>query len=185
MCQEIKKKKSKTKEVFFSHWLLYVMLLLSANTAYSQDALIVHGRDVTRHVSIALDNVQRITFSGNDLSVKPFDGNAAVYALDHIVKITFGNMEISDVTNPVGSDLDVVVYVTPAGEIVIESPVAIQSVTLIAMDGKILRRTDSAVETLHATSLQTTINVSNLSKGVYLLQIDTTQGTVVKKIINY
>ena len=175
------------KAKFLIFLSLLVMWLLSINAAHSQEALIVDlGRDGARPVSTTtmLNNIQQLSFSGGDLSVKTLDGNTAVYALDDIAKLRFGDMIITDVSNPPATGLDVIVYVTPAGDVVVECPVAIQSVALVAVDGKILQRTAS-VETLHATSLQqTSINVSNLPKGVYLLQIATTQGAVVKKIIN-
>ena len=155
--------------------------LLSINTAYSQEALMVHGRDGSCPVSTALNNIQRITFSDDNMSVKPFDGDVAVYALDDIAKLTFGDMIITNVANPPATGFDVVVYVTPAGEIVVESPVGIQSLTLFNVDGKILRV--AAVETRHATSLQTTVNASTLPTGIYILQIKTQQGIVARKII--
>ena len=64
-------------------------------------------------------------------------------------------------------------YVTPAGEVIVESSVAVQSLTLFDVTGKI------AVETRHATAL----HASALPAGVYFLQINTAQGSVIKKII--
>jgi hypothetical protein len=157
---------------FLHFWLLNAILLLSINAAYSQDALIIHKADGSSKGNYALDKIQRITFSDDDLSVKPFDGDVAVYAFDDVAKLTFGDIEIVDVVNPPATALDVVVYVTREGEIVIESPVAVQSVTLFNIDGKVLRVTT-----------ETTINASSLTTGVYILQIKTVQGVVAKKII--
>ena len=169
------------EKVFLNLGILHVLLLLSISAAHSQDALMVHSRDVACRVSTAsLDNIQRITFSDNDLSIKPFSGDITVYALDDIAKITFGDAGTGVTTLPT-IGLDVVVYVTPAGEIVVESPVAVQLLTLFNVDGKMLRV--AAVETRHATSLQTTLNASTLPAGIYLLQIKTQQGVVAKKII--
>jgi hypothetical protein len=161
-----------TKKIFLNFWLL-----LAINAAYAQEALIVHKTDRTSTKTV-LDDIQRITFSGNDMSVKPFDGNATDYTLGNISKITFGDIEITDVvTPPPAIGLDVIVYVTPAGEIVVESPVAIQSLALFNIDGKILRV--AKIETQCVASLP----ASDLPTGIYILQIKTQQGIVTKKII--
>jgi len=153
-------------------------LLLAINAANAQEALIVNKTNGSSAESAVLDNIQRLSFSSSNVSVKMVDGHTAVYALDDVSKITFGDVIISDVTNPPATGLDVVVYVTPAGEIVVESPVAIQSLTLFNVDGKMLRSV-SVVETGHVPSL----HASTLPTGIYLLQIKTPKGIITKKLI--
>jgi len=167
---------------------LTTALAMSLSYAQAAEALFVHPADGSSAASSALDNIQRITFSDGDMSVKPFGGDADVYILDNIAKITFGNIEITDVTNLPATGLDVVVYVTPAGGIVVESPEAIQMLTLFNVDGKILRSVAAATATVEthgraSLQLQTTLDASTLPTGVYLLQIKTQQGVVTKKII--
>ena len=174
-------KKMTKKFGFLSFCLLNVLLLLPINSAHSQEALIVHKTGGTAAKSFVLDNIQRISFSGDNLSVKLLDGNDTAYALDDVAKLTFGDIIITDVKAPSApNQLEIVVYATSPGEIVVKSSVTIQSLTLFNVDGKILH--NEAVETLGATSLQTTFNISTLPTGVYLLRIKTEQGTVVKKI---
>jgi len=163
----------------FSFGLFQAMLLLSISTAHSQNFLIVHKADGTAAKGIALNDVQRLSFSDGNLFVKTSDGNSAVYALDNLARLRFEDVLPTDVNDPLTNRIDVVVYANQAGEVVIESPVAIQSLALLGVDGKMLR----TVETRHATSLQTTLNVSSLPTGVYLIRIETLQGTVVKKMI--
>ena len=159
------------------------MLLFSVNAAHSQEALFIHlANGSPPATNSALDSVQRITFFGNNLSVTPFEGDAVIHTLDNITKITFGNVISANMTNPSVKDLDVVIYVTTTGKIVVESPVAIQSLSLFNIDGKILRTT--TVETQHTQSFQTSIDVSALPIGIYLIRVETRQqGTIVKKII--
>ena len=170
-----------TKNQLKTVGLTTIALAMSLSYAQAAEALFVHPADGSSAVSSVLDNIQRITFSDSDMSVKPFGGDADVYIFDNIAKITFGNIEITDVTTPPAPGLDVVMYVTLAGRIVVESPEAIQSLTLYNVDGKILRI--AAVETHGRASLQTTLDASTLLTGVYLLQIKTQQGVVTKKII--
>jgi len=164
--------------------LTIIALAISLFNAQAAEALFVHLADGSSVPNSALDNIQRITFSNGNMFVKSFDGNSDINAyLDNIAKITFGDIEITDdVTAPRAPGLDVVVYITPAGGIVVESPEAVQSLTLFNVDGKILR-VATAVETGHALSLQTTLDASTLPTGIYLLQIKTQQGIVTKKII--
>jgi hypothetical protein len=157
--------------------LTTIALVMSLSSVQAVEALLVHPANGSSAAVFALDNVQCVTFVGNNLSVKPFGSEAVVYALDDIAKVTLGDVTITDVSNPPApNNVDVVVYLTSSGEIVIESPVTIQSLALLNIDGKILR-------TVPASSLQTTVNVSALPTSVYLLQIKTQQGIVTKKII--
>ena len=162
---------------FLSLCILHGLLLLSISTAHSQSHLVIYKADGSAE-DARLDNIERLSFSDGNLSVKTSDGNSAVYALDN-VKLRFEDVIHAGVNDPVTNGIDVVVYANQAGEVVVKSPVAIQSLALLGMDGKMLR----TVETGRAPSLQTTLNVSSLPTGVYLLRIETLQGTVVKKMI--
>lgn len=155
-----------------SLWLLQIILLFSINTAHSQNALVVE-KNVGATASSALANIQRITFSDDNLQIKPFEGNVSVYAFDKIAKITFEDVIILDITNPPATNLvHVVVYSTSQGEIIIESSVDIQRIALFNTDGKILY-----------VGKQINIDISTFPTGIYILQIETIRGTIAKKII--
>ncbi|MDR0232627.1 MAG: T9SS type A sorting domain-containing protein [Dysgonamonadaceae bacterium] len=159
--------------------LTTILLVLSLFSVQADDALIVYINDLGP-VNSKLDNVQRITFSDDQLSIKLFDSNATNYSIDNITKITFGDVDFTGISNLPKADnnLDVLIYSTSAGEIVVESSSSIQSLTLFSIDGKMLQ----AVKP-HATSLHETINVSSFMSGVYLVQVKTQQGVIVKKVI--
>ena len=160
---------------FFSLWLL-IASSMPLSYAHAGDALLVHPAGGFSAAGSALDNIQRITFSGGDMSVKSFSGNVDVYILDDVAKITFGDLDITDITTLPVPGFDVVVYVTPAGEIVVESSVVVQSLTLFNVDGKIVR-------VCNVESLQTTLNASSLPTGIYILKIKTEEGIITKKLI--
>ena len=158
-------------------WLLYAMLLLSMNTAYSQEALIVHPANGSLATSFVLENIQHITFSNDNLSVKSFDCNdVVVRSLDNVEKITFGDKLPASLIPPSTADLNVVAYITPDGVIVVKSSAIVQSLKLFDLNGKILRTTTQKTP-------QTSINISSLPAGIYLLRIETKQGTKINKII--
>ena len=173
---------------FLSYLLLPVLWLLPINAVHSQEALILHSIDGARPVStILLDDIQRITFSDNDLSVELFDGFVTGYTLDEIATLMFGDEIITSINAPSASDLvDVVVYSLSPGEIVVEcrggACNALTRLAVFGMDGT-MWYVDADTKALRATPQQTTIPISAFPPGVYLLQIETQQGTVVKKII--
>ena len=143
-----------TKNQLKTVGLTTIALAMSLSNTQATEALFVHLAGGFSVASSALDNIQSITFSNDEMSVKPFGGDAGVYTLNNIAKITFGEMETTDVvTNSPVTYSDVIVYVTSAGVIVVESPEAIQSLTLFNVDGKILRSVASValVETLCTT----------------------------------
>jgi len=158
-------------------FMLFAALSFVA-AAHGINALLVNLKNGTTE-SVSFEDIQNLSFADDELSVKTLGDNTALYAIDNIEKITFGNVIIVEVNNlPVPNNIDAIVYYTPLGEVVVESPIAIQSLTLLSVNGEILR-----IVALRTTPRQTTINISALPIGIYLLQIETMQGTVVKKII--
>jgi len=167
-----------TKTIRF---LSFCLLLLSINAAHAQEALNVYVEKQCI-ASLRLDKIQRITFSGDEMTVKQFDGVVTGFALNNIAKLTFGDVIITSIGAPtISNPLEVLVYSPSPGEIAVESSVAILRLTLFAIDGKMMYA--DAVGALRTTTQQTTVNVSAFQPGIYLLQIETQQGTVVKKFI--
>jgi hypothetical protein len=151
--------------------ILFLALLLGITTSQGQDNLVIHlitGSDVT----VAIKDVQRITFSGDNMLLKPVTGAEKSYHLDNITFITFLN-GVGIHENPeVAKNIEVNVYVNAAGEVVAESSHSIIGLTLFDVTGKLVSMTT-----------RSHINVNSLNMGIYLLKIETTDGTVTKKFI--
>ena len=160
----MQKKKLKT----FGLTLIAFALTLSA--AQAANALLVHPANGGAAAKFDLNNVQRITFSNGEMLVKPFGSNAAVFVIENISKISFEEMDVA-INRPVITP-EVIVYISPAGEVVVKSEAGVKSLTLFSTEGRILQKTDSS-----------TMFIGSLTANVYLLQIETTKGIVVKKII--
>ena len=76
------------------------------------------------------------------------------------------------------SGSDVIVHITPAGDVTVESAVAIKSLTLFSIDGRLIYKDNyTGVETQRLTSLQ------GKPAGMYLIRVETEKGTVVKKVV--
>ena len=146
----------------------------------SGDALIIEQNNGSPAEKITLSDIQQLSFSDENLSVEKSSNNEA-YAFDDIAKLLFNISAATGINNqPARSDFDVLVSITPAGDVIVESPVAIKSLALFSADGKMISEEKcnaATVETLHATSLR------NAPAGVYLLRVETEQGTVFKKVV--
>jgi len=147
--------------------------------AAPDDALIVNKNDGSPDDKIRLNDIRQLAFSDETLSVETSNGSETV-ALDAITKLAFGDAGNTVIINP-PAGFDVLVSVTPAGDVTVKSSAAIRSLTVYDITGKMIsvERCNAAatVETLRATSLQ------NAPAGVYLLRVETEQGTVVKKVV--
>ena len=146
--------------------------------AASGDTLIVHKNNGFPASKILLSNIQQLSFSDENLSVETSSGSE-VYAFDDIAKILFEDGSTTGIHNPSAqSSFDVVVYVTSAGDAIVESPIAIKSLVLFSVDGKMISK-----QQYDGVKMQCTVSLQNSAAGIYLLRIETEQGMVVKKLV--
>jgi hypothetical protein len=149
---------------------------VGAATPSSNDALILKVTGAATD-TIRLDNIKEITFSGGNMSVIPHSGATKTYLMSN-TKIAFGTGDFTGINAP-SVNIDLMAYFNPAGNIVVKCEAGILSLTLISIDGRIVANEkfngDTVVETRHATSLPA---------GVFVLRVETTQGIVMRKIIN-
>jgi hypothetical protein len=161
--------------------ITFMAIIFSIVTVKGQDNMVINF-DSDSNITIAIDNIQRIIFNGNNIVLKTVSGDEDNYLLDDIAFITFlDNLSIPDIPdNPDNPDaiekfmenIDVNIYMDGYGIIIVESLYEIQMITVFDINGKIVTSTN-----------HNSINVSSLSMGIYLLRIETTQGTVNKKFI--
>ena len=161
-------KKNKLKSI----GLMLIALTLPFFGVQAFDALTVHSTNGTNVTQIELDKIQRITFSDNAVAVKNVEGVTALFAFEEFLRITFEPMEEDQTfVCPVISDLDVIVYIS-FGNLVAVSTATINSMTLFSIDGRVIQRIDAS-----------RMFVGHLPASVYLLQVNTEQGSFMRKII--
>ena len=168
----------KNGEVVFSSPVSGVDNVTFDNTA-ADSTLIVQKTGGSPIDKILLNDIQQLSFSDERLSVETLSGSEA-YGYDDIAKLFFGDINTAGINNPTAKNgFDVLVYLTPAGDVIVKSPVTIKSLTLFSVDGKIISKQhcNGMVETWHVASLQ------EKPAGVYLLRVETMQDTVVKKVV--
>ncbi len=142
------------------------------------DALIIHKNETPFVDKILLNEIQQFSFSEDNFSIEASNGNQT-YAFSEISKIRLGDMDGSGIRNPsLRSDFDVLVSFTPAGDVVVESVVAIKSLALFGIDGKMISKQRG-----NGVGTQYTVLLQGRVAGVYLLRVETEQGAVVKKVV--
>jgi len=162
----------KEKLKFITSRLLAVFCLATAVfNVTAQEALLVHPADGGKAQSFLLDNIQKVTFSGDNLLLKTAEGDETI-PLTNVNKITF---EVITGIAPVSPGVpEITLYPNPAVDhIIINSPVDIKSWTLFNLNGKAVRHSVSDKQ----------IAVTDLPAGFYFLKLDTASGSVTKKII--
>ncbi len=144
----------------------------------SIDTLIVHKNDNSPAEKIRLEDIQQLSFSDENLLVEMMSGNE-IYAFDDITKLLFNDDGATGIHHPSSRDsFDVFVFVAATGDVIVESAITIKSLTLFGVDGKMISRQDyNSVESQYMLPLQ------DHAVGIYLLRVETEQGTIVKKVV--
>jgi len=155
-----------------SYALLLIALVLPAFSMQAFDGLKIHLTSGTSE-QIELDKIQRITFDNMAMSVKTDDGLTTMFIFEDFLKITFEKMGDQDpnFNNPVMCDSDLFVFLH-SGELVAVSNTEIHSMILFSIEGRIIQKTNAD-----------RMYVGTLPASVYLLQINTEQGSFMRKII--
>ena len=150
----------------------FLAMLFSIAAVKGQDNLIIHLVPDSS-VTVAIGDIQRITFNGENMLLKTVNGNESSYLLDDIACITF--LDVPDEPNvirDVTENIPVKIFINEQGIITVESASEIRMLTVFDIAGKTITSTN-----------RNNIDVSFLSTGTYLLRVETTQNTVTKKFI--
>ena len=148
---------------------------VSFDKAAPDDALILRKNDGSPVDKILLNNIRELSLTDEKLSVETLT-ESKMYAYNDIAQLHFGDINDNGINNPLARNgIDVFMY---ADYLTVESRIAIKSLALFGIDGKMI------VETRHATSPHaTSLQWNNTPAGIYLLRVETEQGTVVKKVV--
>ncbi|HOI26031.1 MAG TPA: T9SS type A sorting domain-containing protein [Paludibacteraceae bacterium] len=145
----------------------------SGEDVLSSDYLIVSKNNGSLAGQSSLDDISNLTFSNNDLVLKPKKGASETYLFSSISKVSFNEGGVSG-TEEIYNQSGINAYLSSQGEIRVESDSQVLSLTLFSGEGKIWGESSS-----------NTMFISHLPIGIYILRIETTQGFLVKKIINH
>ena len=159
-----------TKKLFL---FLTVCLLSTAAATQTREVLKVHSTGSAEPQKIELINIRKITYVDNQKLITTHgEMPNYTFVLVELDKFTFGELDLTHIDRPMVKSL--FVYITTQGEVVIRSEAQVLSLTVYSITGAIVM-----------TSASDNLNVSALPAGVYLLRVDTTQGTAIKKFVKH
>jgi hypothetical protein len=149
--------------------ITFLAIIFSIATLKGQDNMIIHLVD-NSNIKFAIDNIERITFNDANMFLKTISGIENSYLLDNINSITFSD-DVNGIYN-FTENIEVNVYINASGEIVAESQHPISKLTVFDISGRVIKTTN-----------RNSINIGDISIGVYLLRVETAQGIITKKFI--
>jgi len=148
--------------------LTFMAILFSFAITNGQSTMLINLADHST-VKTPFSNIQKITFNTDEMLLKTNTGTENRYLLDDITSISFINeLGIQNLKEV----MDINIYINGFGEIVVESPLQINQLTVFDIMGR-----------QAAISSQNKLNVNALPTGVYILQVATNKGLVNKKFI--
>ena len=145
-----------TKKVSLSFCLLLTMLFGSGGV-WAQQSLQWQN------------NIRSIVFRSNELVINLFNGTQSTQPLGDVRSLLF-TQETTSIGKPAETDNPKVLIT--AHELRVESAEPVKSLTVLDMNGRVLR-----------TAKAESLNISALAKGVYLLYIETATAVSVQKFI--
>ena len=154
--------------------LLFGMLLMGS--AYSQTGkLYVYGTNGSKQ-EIAVSDVWKLTFTESALVINKADKTTSISLnftdLDLFSLTEYNNSSIPQVTTRPGAEA----YFDASGTLFVKNAEVMTSVALFNLQGqKLLQAAPNVAET--------SISVSDLPAGVYLLKVSSEKRTGIKKII--
>ena len=129
----------------------------------STDALLVYKAGDTPFDKLLLSDIRKLSFSDVDLSIEKWNDESLVYAFNDIEKLSF-DVTPTSISYPDQDKFGIVACFTTTGDLVVDSPSIVKSLTLFSIDGKI-------------------IAARNVPAGIYIVRVETSQGVFVKKLI--
>ena len=155
-----------------------VMMLLSFIPfmgALATDYMNVYLTSQGSFQSIAIDEIDKITFPSEDEVNITISGIITPMAIENIEVITFGDTDITAIEMAVAevADVEIIYY---NGEVRITSPELINQVQLYNMQGVLMQYQTPNTEIA-------TLDVSNYPSGIYVVAVQSNGEIVTEKIL--
>ena len=165
------------KRYYIRCFLLTLVSIIPTINANSQkvDYMNVYLLSQASFQSIAIDEIDKITFpSGDEVNIT-LSGTVIPIAMDNIEFITFGDTDITAIekSETKGAEIEINYY---GGEVRIISPIAINHIQLYNIQGVLIQ--------LHTPNAETAIlNIDNYPTGIYIVAVQSGGEIVTNKII--
>ena len=148
--------------------LFFFAFGLTATAIQANEVLMVQSANGEAQ-SIELEKIDKISFVNNEMAVS-VQNETYYFILADLDKLIFD--ELSEIELPETSNIELSVHITPSGDVLVISSMEVLSLIVYDINGRRLFVSDSDQ-----------LNVATLAAGIYLLQVETAQGIVIKKFI--
>ncbi len=155
--------------------MLLAFIPIVCLSAHATDYMNVYLTSQGSFQSIAIDEIEKITFPSEDEANISISGIITPMAIDNIEVITFGDTDITSIEEAVAEVADIEIIYSN-GEVRITSPEQINQVQLYNIQGVLIKSLAPGVETA-------TLDVSNYPTGIYIVTVQSKGEIVTKKII--
>ena len=150
--------------------MFFVFVTVIVMTAKQREQLIILGKDGTK-IAYALTDKPKITFTDSDLVVS-VNGLTSNYSLVNLLGITYS---ASDVTN-ISSAKDVSpLFYMKGDKLMFNNVKRDMALSLYKIDGSLVLKKRISKDS------DTTVSLSSIESGIYVLQINGTVFKIIKK----
>lgn len=150
--------------------MLFVFMTGIVMTARQREQLIILGKDGTK-IAYALTDKPKITFTDSDLVVS-VNGLTSNYLLINLLGITYSE---SDVTNISNAKDDFPLFYMNGNKLMFHKIKRDMALFLYKIDGSLVFKKRISKDS------DTTISLSSIESGIYVLQINGTVFKIIKK----
>lgn len=150
--------------------MLFVFMTGIVMTARQREQLIILGKDGTK-IAYALTDKPKITFTDSDLVVS-VNGLTSNYLLINLLGITYSE---SDVTNISNAKDDFPLFYMNGNKLMFHKIKRDMALFLYKIDGSLVLKKRISKDS------DTTISLSSIESGIYVLQINGTAFKIIKK----
>ena len=162
---------------YTKHILMMLLVFIPFIGIHATDYMNVYLISQGAFQSIAIDEIDKITFSSEDEVNITISGMVTPMAIDNIEVITFGDTDITSVEENEAEVADVeITYIASSSEVKITSPEPINQVQLYNMQGLLINTLAPGVEIA-------ILEVGNYPSGIYIVAVQSGEQVVTKKII--
>lgn len=163
------------KSKVFKTKLILILCLIHNLISFGQNSLIVNNKNGTKF-SFSINNTRKITFSSLNLVVSPITNDVVTFSINNIQYLNFKQDVISN-TSEINVTLPIRIYPNPTvGNFTVESAEPISQINVLNLQGVKIIYVQPIVSSVQ-------IQLGSYSNGTYLIQVFTSKGISVYKII--
>jgi len=159
---------------------LGIALLFSIGLSGMQAQILLNVKyDVDVNTSFSIGDIRKLTFSDGNMNIQKLDKSSRAFGIADVVKLYFSDISTS-IQSPIAQLKNkTILYPNPVKDQLFIKQESVTNcntiVELIDLQGKILRK--------QLMNTQTSINISELQKGIYLCRLQSCSSIEIIKFV--